>query len=158
LKQVIAFSLVSVLVEFAWTNFSAYPLETDFGSTANSDNEILLMLGNDSTSVSGSASVSIVPGSSSPNNGKFFVPNLLNISAGTTVTWTNGDLTSYKSFEVEQLHTITSGSLESRNIGIDFDSGFLAAGKTFQHTFVSTGTFDYFCTIHPFMTGKVVVG
>lgn len=46
---------------FAWTNFSAYPLETDFGSTANSDNEILLMLGNDLTSVSGSASVSIVP-------------------------------------------------------------------------------------------------
>ena len=70
--------------------------------------------------------------------------NLLNISAGTTVTWTNGELTSYKSFEVEQLHTVTSGSLESRNIGIDFDSGFLAAGKTFQHTFVSTGTFDYF--------------
>ena len=115
-------------------------------------------MGNDLTSVSGSASVSIVPGSSSPNNGKFFAPNLLNISTGTTVTWTNGDLTSYKSFEVEQLHTVTSGSLESRNIGIAFDSGFLAAGETFQHTFVSTGTFDYFCTIHPFMTGKVIVG
>jgi len=128
--------------------FSAYPLETDLGSTANSDNKILLMMGNDLTSVSGSASVSIVPGSSSPNNGKFFAPNLLNISTGTTVTWTNGDLTSYKSFEVEQLHTVTSGSLENRNIGIDFDSGFLAAGKTFQHTFVSTGTFDYFCTIN----------
>ena len=85
------------------------------------------MPGNDSTSVSISASVSIVPGSSSPNNGKFFAPNLLNISAGTTITWTNGDLTSYKSFEVEQLHTVTSGSLESRNIGIDFDFGFLAA-------------------------------
>ena len=113
--------------------------------------------GNDSTSVSISASVSIVPGSSSPSNGKFFVPRILNISAGTTVTWTNGDLTSYKSFEVEQLHTVTSGSLESRNIGIYFDSSFLAAGKTFQLTFNSTGTFDYFCTIHPFMTGKVIV-
>ena len=69
IRQVIAFSLVSVLVAFAWTNFSAYPSETDFGSTANSDNKILLMMGNDLTSVSGSASVSIVPGSSSPNNG-----------------------------------------------------------------------------------------
>ena len=107
--------------------------------------------GNDSTSVSISASVSIVPGSSSPSNGKFFVPSILNISAGTTVTWTNGDLTSYKSFEVEQLHTVTSGSLESGNIGIGFDSGFLAAGKTFQLLI------DYFCTIHPFMTGKVIV-
>ncbi len=143
---------------FAWTNFSAYPLETEFGSTAFSDNERLLMPGKDSTSVHGGASVSIVPGSSSPSNGKFFVPSILNISMGTTVTWTNGDLTLYKSFEVEQLHTVSSGSLESGNIGIDFDSGFLAAGKTFQHTFVSTGTFDYFCTIHPFMTGKVVVG
>ena len=142
---------------FAWKNFTAYPLESDFGSTANSDNEILLMKGNDLTLVSDSASVSIVPGSSSPINGKFFVPNLLNISTGTTVTWTNGDLTSYKSFEVEQPHTVTFGSLESRNIGIAFDSGFLAAGKTFQLTFNSTGTFDYFCTIHPFMTGKVIV-
>lgn len=109
-------------------DFSAYSLKTDFGSRAISDNERLLMPGNDSTSVSISASVSIVPGSSSPSNGKFFVPSILNISAGTTVTWTNGDLTSYKSFEVEQLHTVTSGSLESGNIGIGFDSGFLAAG------------------------------
>jgi plastocyanin len=138
-------------------DFSAYSLKTDFGSRAISDNERLLMPRNDSTSVSISASVSIVPGSSSPSNGKFFVPSILNISAGTTVTWTNGDLTSYKSFEVEQLHTVTSGSLESGNIGIGFDSGFLPAGKTFQLTFNSTGTFDYFCTIHPFMTGKVIV-
>ena len=94
---------------------------------ANSDNEILLMPLNDSTSVSSSAYVSIVPCSSSANNGKFCVQTLLNISTGTTVTWTNGELTSYKSFEVETTATVTSGSLESRNIGIDFDSGFLAA-------------------------------
>jgi plastocyanin len=119
------------------------------------------MIGNALTSVSGSASVSIVPGSSSPNNGKFFAPEPSQYFHGNNCTWTNGDLTSYKSFEVEQLHTVTSGSLESRNIGIAFDSGFLAAGETFQHTFVSTGTFDYFLYIiqnaHPFMTGKVIV-
>jgi plastocyanin len=112
---------------------------------------------NETAAVSNNATVSIVPGSSSPNNGRFFVPNILNVSAGTTVTWTNGDLTSYKSFEVEQLHTVTSGTLESRAIGTEFDSSFLGVGKTFQHTFNSSGTFDYFCTIHPFMTGKVVV-
>jgi hypothetical protein len=125
--EVIAFPLVSDVVAFTWTNFSAYRSETDFGSTANSDNEILLMSGNDSISASGSAYVSIVPCSSSANNGKFCVPKLLNISTGTTVTWINGELTSYKSFEVEHLYTVTSGSLESRNIGIDFDSGFLGA-------------------------------
>jgi plastocyanin len=112
---------------------------------------------NETATVSNNATVSIVPGSSSPNNGRFFVPNILNVSAGTTVTWTNGDLTSYKSFEVEQLHTVTSGTLESRAIGTEFDSSFLGVGKTFQHTFNSSGTFDYFCTIHPFMTGKVIV-
>jgi plastocyanin len=81
------------------------------------------LLGNDPMPASVNASVTIVPGPSSPSNSKFFVPNLLNVSAGTTVTWTNGDLTSYKSFEVEQLHTVTSGTLEKRAIGIEFDSG-----------------------------------
>ena len=112
---------------------------------------------NETATVSNNATVSIVPGSSSPNNGRFFVPNILNVSAGTTVTWTNRDLTSYKSFEVEQLHTVTSGTLENRAIGIEFDSSFLGFGKKFRHTFNSSGTFDYFYTIHPFMTGKVVV-
>ena len=103
--EVIAFTLVSDVVAFTWTNFSAYLSETDFGSTPYSDNEILLMPSNDSTSVSSSAYVFIVPCSSFANNGKFCVPNLLNISTGTTVTWTNGELTSYKSFEVEKLHS-----------------------------------------------------
>ena len=98
-------------------DFSAYSLKTDFGSRAISDNDRLLMPGNDSTSVSISASVSIVPGSSSPSNDKFFVPSILNISAGTTVTWTNGDLTSYKSFEVEQLHTVTLEVLKVEILG-----------------------------------------
>ncbi len=112
---------------------------------------------NETTTYPNNATVSILPGSSSPNNGKFFVANILNVSAGTTVTWTNGDLTPYKSFEVEQLPSVTSGTLESRAIGTEFDSSFLGVGKIFQHTFNSSGTFDYSCTIHPFMTGKVVV-
>lgn len=100
----------------------------------------------------------IIPqGSSSASNEIYFVPNILNISAGTTVNWTNGDLISYESFELEQIHTVTSGNVDTGNIGTEFDSGFLLAGKSFQHTFNSTGTFDYFCFIHPFMTGRVIV-
>ena len=72
---------------------------------------------------------SLSPGSSSPNNGRFFVPNILNVSAGTTVTWTNRDLTWYKSFEVEQLHTVTSGTLESRAIGENLTQAFLVLGR-----------------------------
>jgi plastocyanin len=105
------------------------------------------MTGN-TTSASGGNSVTISPGSSVPSNGKFFVPETLTVSKGTTITWTNGDST---------LHTVTSGSAESGNSGTEFDSSYLAAGKTFQHQFSTSGTFDYYCTLHPYMKGKVVV-
>ena len=107
------------------------------------------MTGN-TTSAQGGNSVTISPGSSVPSNGKFFVPDILTVSKGTTVTWTNRDST---------LHTVTSGSAESGNsgTGTEFDSSYLAAGKTFQHQFSISGTFDYYCTLHPYMKGKVVV-
>jgi plastocyanin len=98
------------------------------------------------TSGSGS-SISIVPGSSAPANGKSFDPASTAVSAGTTVTWTNHDTT---------LHTVTSGSAESGPTA-EFDSSYLNAGKTFQHKFDKAGTFDYYCTLHPFMKGEVVV-
>jgi plastocyanin len=97
---------------------------------------------------SGGPSVTISPGSSSPSNGKNFVPDTLPVKAGTTVSWTNHDST---------LHTVTSGSPEGGNSGTEFDSSYLAAGKTFQHEFKTAGTFDYYCTLHPFMKGKIVV-
>jgi plastocyanin len=99
------------------------------------------------TSGSGS-SITIVPGSSAPTNPKTFDPASTTVSAGTTVTWTNDDTT---------LHTVTSGSAESGDSGAQFDSSYLAAGKTFQHKFDTAGTFDYYCTLHPFMKGKVIV-
>ena len=82
--EVIAFPLVSDVVAFTWTNFSAYPSETDFGSTANSDNEILLMPGNDSTSVSSSAYVSIVPVFFISEQWQVLCSEPSQISAGTT--------------------------------------------------------------------------
>ena len=116
---------------------------TDMSNTTMSGN----MTG-DATVASVGASVTITPGSSSPGNGKDFVPDTLTTSTGTAVTWTNGDVT---------LHTVTSGSPEAGNSGTEFDSSYLAAGKTFQHQFSTAGTFDYYCTLHPFMTGKVIV-
>jgi plastocyanin len=117
---------------------------TGSNATSTSGN----VTGSNATSASGGASVSIVPGSSSPSNGKFFDPDPVNVSTGTTVTWTNDDST---------LHTVTSGSPEGGTSGTEFDSSYLAAGKTFQHPFNTAGTFDYYCTLHPFMMGKVVV-
>ena len=128
------FLIISVLlIAFA---FLAYPVLSGYASPAGNQ-----------TATSGNEVV-IAPGSSSPTNTKFFEPLTLNVPVGTTVTWKNSDST---------LHTITSGSAENGTSGTTFDSSYLAAGKTFQHAFSDAGTFDYYCTLHPFMKGKIIV-
>jgi plastocyanin len=93
------------------------------------------------------SSVSIVPGSSSPFNGEFYVPNIVTISPNTSVTWTNQDTSS---------HTITSGDFTTGPSG-QFDSGLVNTGATFTHQFPTPGTYAYYCTIFPFMSGMVNV-
>ena len=126
----------------------AYAQDNATTMSGNMTGNTTAMTGN-ATGASGGDSVTISPGSSVPSNGKFFVPETLTVSKGTTVSWTNGDTT---------LHTVTSGNPEAGNSsGTEFDSSYLAAGKTFQHQFNTAGTFDYYCTLHPYMKGKVVV-
>jgi amicyanin len=70
-----------------------------------------------------------------------FAPQSLTVPVGTTVTWTNQD---------EEPHTIAAkdGS---------FHSPALDSHQTFSYTFQAPGSYDYVCSIHPFMTGTVVV-
>jgi plastocyanin len=96
----------------------------------------------------GNSVVTIVPGSSSPDNEKFFDPPTLKIAKGTTVTWKNADYT---------LHTVTSGTAEGAESGTIFDSSHFAPGKTFEFRFDRAGIFDYYCTLHPYMKGKIIV-
>ncbi|MGA9744671.1 MAG: plastocyanin/azurin family copper-binding protein [Nitrososphaeraceae archaeon] len=126
---------------------SAYAQNNAGNMTGNATTMSGNMTGN-ASGASGGDSVIISAGSSVPSNGKFFVPETLTVSKGTTISWTNEDTT---------LHTVTSGSPEGGNSGTEFDSSYLAAGKTFQHQFNTAGTFDYYCTLHPYMKGKVVV-
>ena len=77
-----------------------------------------------------------------------FEPKTLTIGKGDTVNWINEDST---------LHTVSSGKPSSNTVGTMFDSSYLSSGKTFEHTFKKTGKFDYYCTLHPYMTGKIVV-
>jgi plastocyanin len=93
------------------------------------------------------SSVSIVPGSSSPFNGEFYVLNLVTVSPNTSVTWTNQDTSS---------HTITAGDFTTGPSG-QFDSGLVNTGATFTHQFTTPGTYGYYCTIFPFMSGTVNV-
>ena len=94
------------------------------------------------------ASVSIVQGSSSPSISKPYDPSPLTVKAGTSVTWINND---------SSIHTVTSGLPEKGDVGTLFDSGLISPGNTFVHVFDKQGTFDYSCTLHPFMHGQIIV-
>jgi nitrite reductase (NO-forming) len=94
------------------------------------------------------ASVSIVQGSSSPTISKPYDPSPLTVKAGTSVTWTNKD---------SSIHTVTSGLPEKGDVGTLFDSSLINPGMTFVHVFDKQGTFDYSCTLHPFMHGQIIV-
>lgn len=74
-------------------------------------------------------------------SGFAFNPGTITIKPGTTVTWTNND---------SATHTITADDGS-------WDSGAVAQGKTFSHTFASAGTYPYHCAVHPSMTANVIV-
>lgn len=66
---------------------------------------------------------------------------VVTVKPGTTVTWTNGD---------DIPHTVVSKD------GV-FKSKVLDSGDRFSFTFAKSGQFGYFCSIHPHMTGTIVV-
>lgn len=68
-----------------------------------------------------------------------FNPAELTVKSGDTVTWTNQDSVP---------HRISGGS---------FQSDPLSKGQSFSFTFSTVGTFDYICSIHPSMKGKIIV-
>ncbi len=80
-------------------------------------------------------------------SGTCFLQGEVTIGVGETVTWHN---------DSGVIHTVTSGSFEDGPDGV-FDSSIIMAGDTFTHTFTETGQYEYFCSIHPWMTGTVIV-
>jgi plastocyanin len=93
-------------------------------------------------------SISIVPGASTLTD-TAFQPNPANIQVGDIVRWTNNDNT---------IHTVIEGNPST---GGDVEGGFasdiLGPGVTFEHTFNQTGTFEYYCNLHPQMVGTIIV-
>jgi len=70
-----------------------------------------------------------------------FNPREITVAKGTTITWTNRD---------DVPHTVTSTQHK-------FGSKALDTGDQFPFTFAEPGTYAYFCSVHPMMTGKVIV-
>jgi plastocyanin len=105
----------------------------------------------------------VIPnGAANPNfdtpTTEWFVPSVITIQAGDTITWVNKD---------KEIHNITSGKGITRiefattnHIGTPddlFESGSFKPGQSWSHTFTTSGIYHYFCSIHPWMNGAIVV-
>ncbi len=92
--------------------------------------------------------VTNAPGSSTPGcEPDCFIPSTVTIEAGETVTWENTDTAA---------HTATGGTPADGPSGV-FDSSLIMAGGSYSHTFDDAGTYVYFCMVHPWMEGTVIV-
>ncbi len=75
-----------------------------------------------------------------------YIPSEIVTEKGKQITWINED---------SAFHSVTSGSYD---VPTDlFDSGYLDPFESYTLTFDEAGTYDYFCTLHPWMKGKVIV-
>ncbi len=106
--------------------------------------------------------ITIPFGASNPHydtEAKFwYSPPVVTINNGDTVTWINSD---------NEIHTVTSGKgisreefAQGKTTGTPdgyFDSGSFNPSHSWSFTFNKAGTFYYFCTIHPWMNGAIVV-
>src|SRR5579862_616476 len=70
-----------------------------------------------------------------------FTPATLTVTVGTTVTWTNRD-------DIPHTVVSTDGVFQSKVRDTD---------EKFSYTFTRPGTYPYYCSVHPKMTGKIVV-
>ena len=86
-------------------------------------------------------------GSSSPGcEPNCFIPNNVTVAVGGTVSFVNGDTAP---------HTSTSGSPSNGPDGV-WDSSLVMPGSSYDTTISSAGSYDYFCMVHPWMTGTII--
>jgi plastocyanin len=104
------------------------------------------------TSGGGGGPVTVVmpAGSSAATGGAGFQPDPVTVTPGTTIIWDNQD---------NALHTATSGDPKTATPDGKFDSGYVAAGQQSKPISMPTepGEYKYFCTLHPFLVGTVIV-
>ena len=95
-----------------------------------------------------SATVENAAGSSTPGcEPDCFIPSTVVITVGGTVTWENTDTAA---------HTASSGTPAGGPDGV-FDSSLIISGGSYSVTLDDEGTYPYFCMVHPWMEGTVIV-
>ncbi len=134
LKQITAIGVIGVVILVTIAlSFSNYPIEENVNETDLIIKVDVIM----PTKVSR-------PGCE--ENDRCYIPSLIVIEKGKQVTWVNED---------SAFHSITSGYYDAPTDL--FDSGHLDPFESYTLTFDETGTYDYFCTLHPWMKGQVIV-
>ncbi len=79
-------------------------------------------------------------------NAECYVPSYYVAKTGETVYWMNQD---------SAFHSVTSGQQENPD-GL-FDSGHIDPSEKFSYTFVESGVYPYYCTLHPWMNGMIKI-
>ena len=123
------------------SNSSGMQSTTAPNPSANSNTDMSKMQMPATPSPAGKA----MPATSAPNEvvveNFSFQPGTLTVKAGTTVTWVNRDDVPHTVFEDNKA----------------FKSGTLDTDAKFSYKFTSAGTYSYFCSLHPRMTGQIIV-
>jgi plastocyanin len=104
----------------------------------------------DSSIAEGHTNVIIVKGADKLSNGRFFYPQNLFVTPGSTITWLNQD---------SAIHTATSTNGEELITDYIFDTDFIQTGQSSKPIRMpqQDGLISYYCKLHPFMTGTVTV-
>jgi plastocyanin len=136
----VAWAATRVMVTLAIGALTGLPIEqTAHGAQHGAGGMRVVRIGDapagDDTSVAAADSKQVVVDNFS------FTPATAAVPVGTTVTWTNHD---------DIPHNVVSPAQKFKSPVLDTD-------EKFAHTFVAAGTYKYYCSIHPRMTGQVVV-
>jgi amicyanin len=111
------------------------------GKAASADNMAGMDMSPAAVANSGNASSTAVATQSVHIKNFAFSPAVITVKAGSTVVWTNSDA-------IQHDVTFNGGGIAS---------SVLNHNDTFSHTFLTAGTYQYICSIHPFMHGTVIV-
>ena len=113
------------------------------GATGQSTTTTTTLTETNGTAPTGGVSVAINSGSALNTTSTYFFPTTITVVIGVnnTVIWTNDDSAE---------HTVTATNHS-------FNSGFIEPDQSFTYTFTNPGTYTYYCTIHPWMKGTVIV-
>jgi plastocyanin len=103
-----------------------------------------------SAGAGGQTTIIMLLGSSVPTSGAGYKPPTITVSPGATVIWDNQD---------NALHTATSGNPDIATPDGKFDTSLVGANQQSKPVTLPAdpGEYSYFCTLHPWMSGKVIV-